>query len=107
MMKPTKVWKFNDVYSVTVPEENKLHAKVLIDWTCGQVLYERACDDLNTAMYKLTVNGWTPVGPWHGQIGTKQEVNFFSISNQFVDESEALRLADEFKGILKDLSGLL
>ena len=106
-MKPTKVWKFDEIYLIKILDGNQLSVKVLIDWTCGQVLYERACDDLNTAMYKLTVNGWTPVGPWHGQIGTTQEVNSFSISNQFVDEAEALQLADEFKDILKGLSKLL
>ena len=107
MMKPTKVWKFDEIYSIEVLDGRQLNAKVLIDWTCGQVLYERACDDLNTAMNTLAMNSWTPVVPWHGQIGTKQEVNSFSISNQFVDEAEALRLADEFKDILKGLSKLL
>jgi len=43
MMKPTKVWTFDDIYSIEVAGGNKLNAKVLIDWKSGRPLYDRAC----------------------------------------------------------------
>ena len=58
MMTPTKVWKFDDIYSIKVLDGNQLSAKVLIDWTCGQSLYDRACLDLLAAMKVLTENSW-------------------------------------------------
>ena len=103
-MKPTKVWKFNDIYSVTVPEENKLHAKVLIDWTSGQALYEGACITLLTAMKALTGNGWTVSDCEHERVGSDPAMQSFSIVNQFADELEAVQLAREFIGILEKLS---
>ena len=106
MMTPTKVWKFDDIYSIKVLDGNQLSAKVLIDWTCGQSLYELACVDLLAAMKALTVNGWTASNCEHERVRTNAAMKSFSIVNQFVDESEALRLADEFRAILKDLSEL-
>ena len=106
MMKPTKVWTFKQVYSVEVLDGNKLTAKVLIDWTCGQALYDRACLDLHSAMTELTGNEWTVSDCYHERVRTDAAMQSFSIVNQFVDEDEALRLADEFTATLKDLSGL-
>ena len=109
-MKPTKVWKFDEIYSIEVLDGRQLSAKVLIDWTCGQVLYDRACLDLLAAMKVLTGNSWTASDCEHervkGRVGDEPAMQSFSIVNQFVNESEALQLADEFKGILKDLSEL-
>ena len=106
MMMPTKVWKFEEIYSINVIGENKLSAKVVIDWTCGQALYDRACLDLLAAMTVLTGNGWTVSDCEHERVECEPAMQSFSIVNQFVDESEALRLANEFKGILKDLAEL-
>ena len=106
MMTPTKVWAFNDVYSITVIGGNKMNAKVMIDWACGQALYDRACIDMLESMTVLTINGWTVSACNHERVGTEPSMQSFSIVNQFVDESEAWKLAEEFKGILKDLSGL-
>ena len=41
-MTPTKVWTFDEIYSIEVLDGNQLSAKVLIDWRCGQSLYDRA-----------------------------------------------------------------
>ena len=106
MMKPTRVWTFPEIYSIEVIGENKMTAKVIIDWACGQILYDRACLDLHSAMTELTDNEWTVSECGHERVGTEQAMRTFSIVNQFVDEFEALRLADEFTGTLKDLSGL-
>ena len=111
MMKPTKVWTFPEIYSVEVLDGNKLTAKVIIDWTCGQALYDRACLDLHSAMTGLTENEWTASDCYHERVksdGVKSDaaMQSFSIVNQFVDEDEALRLADEFTATLKGLSGL-
>ena len=106
MMKPTKVWTFPEIYSIEVIGENKLTAKVIIDWTCGQALYDRACLDLHSAMTELTENEWTASDCYHERVKSDAAMQSFSIVNQFVDEDEALRLADEFKDTLKDLSGL-
>ena len=106
MMKPTKVWTFPKIYSIEVIGENKMNAKVIIDWGCGQSLYERACLDLHSAMTELTENEWTVSDCVHERVGSEQAMRSFSIVNQFVDEDEANRLAEEFTGTLRDLSGL-
>ena len=106
MMKPTKVWTFDEVYSITVIGGNKMTAKVIIDWACGQTLYDRACIDMLESMTVLTSNGWTVSACNHERAEHEPAMQSFSIVNQFVDESEAWKLAEEFKGILKDLSGL-
>lgn len=111
MMTPTKAWTFDEIYSIEVLDGNQLNAKVLIDWTCGQSLYDRSCLDMLAAMEVLAENGWTVSACKHGRIGEirvqpEPGMRVFSIVNQFVDESEAWKLAEEFKGILKDLSGL-
>ena len=106
MMKPTKVWTFPEIYSIEVLGENKLTAKVIIDWACGQFLYDRACLDLLAAMEVLTENGWTASDCEHERAGSEPAMKSFSIFNQFVDADEANRLADEFRAILKDLSEL-
>ena len=110
MMKPTKAWTFDEIYSIKVLDGNQLSAKVLIDWRCGQSLYDRACLDMLAAMKALTGNGWTVSECKHERVESRVEpepaMQSFSIVNQFVDESEAWKLAEEFKGILKDLSGL-
>ena len=106
MMKPTKVWKFKQVYSVEVLDGNKLTAKVIIDWTCGQSLYDRARLDLFSVATELTGNEWTASECEHCRVGGELAMLTFSIVNQFVDEDEALRLAGELTGTIKDLSGL-
>ena len=106
MMKPTKVWTFNEIYSVEVLDGNKLTAKVIIDWTCGQALYDRACLDLFSVATELAENKWTASECEHCRVEGELAMQSFSIVNQFVDEDEALRLAREFKDMLKDLSGL-
>mgnify|MGYP000748212724 CR=1 FL=1 len=106
MMKPTKVWTFSEIYSIEVIGENKLNAKVIIDWACGQVLYDRACLDLLQAMTILTGNGWTVSECEYERVEDRAAMRTFSIVNQFVDEFEAFRLAREFTATLKDLSGL-
>ena len=106
MMTPTKAWTFDEIYSIEVLDGNQLSAKVLIDWTCGQSLYDRACLDMLVAMKVLTGNGWTVSACNHERVELESAMQSFSIVNQFVDEDEAWKLAEEFKGILKDLSGL-
>jgi len=106
MMKPTKVWTFDDIYSIEVAGGNKLNAKVLIDWKSGRPLYDRACIDLLAAATVLAGNEWTASDCVNERIKTDAALRSFSIVNQFVDEDEALRLADEFTATLKDLSGL-
>ena len=106
MMKPTKVWTFDEVYSITVIGGNKMTAKVIIDWACGQSLYDRACIDMLESMTVLTINGWTVSACNHERVGTEPSMQSFSIVNQFVDEDEAWRLAAEFAATLKDSSGL-
>ena len=105
-MKPTKVWTFPEIYSIEAWDGNKLTAQVRIDWKCGQFLYDRACLDLLEAMTILTGNGWTVSDCEHERVEDRAAMRTFSIVNQFVDESEALRLADEFKATLKDVAGL-
>ena len=110
MMTPTKAWTFDEIYSIEVLDGNQLNAKVLIDWTCGQSLYDRSCLDMLAAMKVLAGNGWTVSACNHERVESRVEpepaMQAFAIVNQFVDESEAWKLAEEFKGILKDLSGL-
>lgn len=106
MMTPTKVWKFDDIYYIKVWDGNKLTAAVVINWTSGQALYDRACLDMLTAMSILTENRWTASDCEHERAGSEPAMRSFSIFNQFVDGDEALRLAREFAVTLKDLSGL-
>ena len=106
MMKPTKVWTFPAIYSIEVIGENKMNAKVIIDWGCGQSLYDRACLDLLEAMTTLTGNGWTVSECVYERVEDRAGMRTFSIVNQFVDEDEANRLAEEFTGTLRNLSGL-
>ena len=110
MMTPTKVWTFDDVYSITVIGGNKMNAKVMIDWACGQALYDRACIDMLESMTVLTSNGWTASECIHERVESRIDdepaMKSFSIVNQFVDEDESWRLAAEFAATLKDASGL-
>jgi len=106
MMKPTKVWTFDEIYSIEVLDGNQLNAKVLIEWTCGHSLYDRACIDMLESMTVLTSNGWTVSECNHERAGTEPAMKSFSIVNQFVDEDEAWRLAAEFAAMLKESSGL-
>ena len=105
MMRPTKVWTFPEIYSIEV-HRGQLSAKVNIDWTCGQALYDRACLDLLAAATVLSESCWTISGCVSERIKTEPALRSFSIVNQFVDENEALRLAAEFTATLKELSGL-
>ena len=107
MMKPTRVWTFPEIYSIEVIGENKMNAKVIIDWACGQSLYDRACLDLLSVATELAGNEWTVSECEYERVGTEKAMRSFSIVNQFVDEDEANRLAREFTTTLKDLSGLL
>ena len=107
MMRPTKVWTFNQVYSVGVLDgNNKLTAEVSIDWKCGQFLYDRACLDLFSAASKLRENEWTisECERVESALG-EPSLRSFSVVNQFVGP-EALQLAAELKITLKELSGL-
>ena len=105
-MRPTKVWTFAEIYSITVVGGNNLTVKVLIDWACGQALYDRACLDLLAAATVLTDNEWTVSACEHERSGLERSMQSFSIVNQFADESEAVQIAVKVKAILKDLSGL-
>ena len=107
MMKPTKVWTFPEIYSIEVIGENKLNARVIIDWACGQSLYDRACLDLFSAATELRENEWTVSECVRVERALGEpSLQSFAIVNQFVDEDEALRLSAEFTATLKDLSGL-
>ena len=107
MMKPTKVWTFEQVYSIGVLDGNsKLTAEVSIGWECGQCLYDRACLDLFSAATELRDNEWTisECDRVESALG-KPSIRSFSVVNQFVG-TEALQLSAELKATLKELSGL-
>lgn len=106
MKGPTKVWKFNEVYSIEVHADHELRLDVIIDWTCGQSLYERAILDLKTLVTEIQEEGWTASDCANVQIGVGLGLRTAKIVNQFVDRNEAEMLAADALIRLKEISEL-